>query len=226
MHGIEDRSLYLLMAVSFLMHKLLRSSVKTGTQLLRTYLQEQDLRELLVHAVDLTAAIDQYLRITQEPSSQPKQPCPTWRNLILRRNWIHHRLLSLPRLTRHGGATGAPTPMEAIANITRIAALIYSDMVIFPLPYVTQVKPRSAAELRRALNFQAVVNTWYQPDSSEFLTWVLVMGAIAATETKHRPWFVYKLIDLLAIQNITDWDSFFPNWERLSLVGSCMRDPS
>ena len=97
-----------------------------------THLLDQMMRQLLVDAVELTAAIDQYQRFTKEPASWSWQPCPTLRDLILSRNWIHHRLLSLPRLTRPGGATGAPNLLEAIANIARIAALIYSDMVIFP----------------------------------------------------------------------------------------------
>ena len=34
------------------------------------------------------------------------------------------------------------------------------------------------------------------------------MGAIAATETTSRPWYLYKLCDLIDSQGVTDWISF------------------
>ena len=100
------------------------------------------------------------------------------------------------------------TTADVLVNSIRIAALIYSDMVIFPLPYVTQVKPHLAANLRKALNHPALKVIWYQPAYSDILIWALVMEAIAATKTKSRSWFVYRVIDLLDGRGIGDWNKF------------------
>jgi hypothetical protein len=96
----------------------------------------QQLCEVLYLMCDVTVAVDHYHRGGKH--------LPRFTDLIPARNAVQHKLLSLGVLTVGPNGESVHTRGE----IVRLSALIYSDMVIFPLGPGARVKPRLAGELR------------------------------------------------------------------------------
>jgi hypothetical protein len=111
--------------------------------------------------------------------SSPHSSEVTVDDLVLARNSIHYDLLSLPT------ANGFWGPRYAIYEALRLASLIYSDFVLFPLPQSTGLKRRYAAMLSEALGC-----CWLHEEDgdkgwctqAEPLLWCCVMGGLAAAE--------------------------------------------
>jgi len=89
--------------------------------------------------------------------------------LIDHRNTTQHTLLSLP-------------PKAGSSECLRLAALIYSFLVTFPLPYVAAPFQKLVTQLRTALD------DWNNGD--EMLLWVLAIGGIGAVGLSERAWYV------------------------------------
>jgi hypothetical protein len=114
---------------------------------------------------------------------------PEIADIILQRNAVQNKLL----WTKPSKNDTAGT-LEMLDNIIRIVANIFSDMVLFPLSPATGIKPRLAAELRRCLKSPVLDIEDYGPPSSIFL-WVLTLGGVAASFTRHRGWYVESLAE-------------------------------
>ena len=124
------------------------------------------------------------------------QNAPPWLDIIHARNAAQHRFLSLPAFD---GLVGRD---DAIYNAVRLSVLIYSEIVIFPFPDVAGVKPKLAATLRRALDCCTLYRSW--EGSSRLMLWVSTLGAIAASYTPDRAWYVAKCkmcLDMLEIED-------------------------
>lgn len=102
---------------------------------------------------------------------------PSLATLVQSRNSAQHRLLSLPQNALPANDS------EAIAEICRLAMLIYSDMVLLPFPPESLVKPRLARLLLDQL--KRLNGKWTQctDGTVNFLAWAVVLGAIAAFST-------------------------------------------
>ena len=100
---------------------------------------QKDLHETLESISEITVALDHYQR--------GGRYAPSLSDIIAARTITQHRLLSLAP-----PSSGIPQPDECIYNATRVAALIYSDMVLFPLPPQTGVKQKLTDMLRPALD--------------------------------------------------------------------------
>lgn len=161
----------------------------------------------------ITDALEGYIQRRQK-SSLP----PTWQSnglipIIHWRNAIHHRLLSLARRAERIGMSRESIVYEAC----RIATLIYSNMVIFPLPVCSGVSGRLATQMRRALEAGDEVSAW--EDEPFTLLWLTTMGGLAASTdgdegnaaaavAADRSWFIRRLKFLSAevLQgSITSW---------------------
>lgn len=139
-------------------------------------------------------------------------------DLLRTRNVLQHRLLSLPQrqfmLARD----------HAIYEACRLAALAFSDMVLFPLPKVTSVRPHITGMLRRAMEKWMSLRQDIKPDEDDdaddeeqralaekedqLLLWITTMGALAAaTSVKEeiRTWFSEALSRCSARLGITQW---------------------
>jgi hypothetical protein len=116
-----------------------------------------------------------------------------------RRNLIQHTVLSLPA-QKDLPATGGPRP---IYEPTRLAMLIYSVTVIFPLP--PQVAPIAllTERLRSALRETDLRTSWSSSHQvRRLLVWILFIGGIAARDMPDdRAWFVAVLRRLTAKGN-------------------------
>jgi hypothetical protein len=95
----------------------------------------KDLLDVLDSMIVVTHAIDSY--------HHGHQPMPALLDIIRARNAVQHWLLSLI-------SPSFAIPVE-LATFTTcwLAAVIYSEMVLFPMPLNAAVKPRLAYMLRR-----------------------------------------------------------------------------
>jgi hypothetical protein len=104
--------------------------------------------------------------------------------LIDHRNTTQHALLSLP-------------PRTGNSECYRLAALIYSLLVTYPLPYI--------AAPFKALVSQLKVELASWDDSDDMLIWVLTMGAIGAIGLKEREWFVETFRKATTTMRMRSW---------------------
>lgn len=142
--------------------------------------------------VDFTAIIDCHCRgvkLIKDPTQ-----------FIDKRNAVQHQLISLPsgeELTE--GLIGSPHIYECV----RLAMMIYSAAVTFPLPPITGIFHRLAYLLRNVLEKSRAEPHWRS--SSRPLLWILVMGGIAAFGTIERSWYVRSLAAVLSAMKLSAW---------------------
>lgn len=118
------------------------------------------------------------------------------------RNEVQHGFLSLPRLANPDAAT----PCAIFTCICRVAGLIFSDMVLYPLPYSTGIKPRLATRLRQVLELPQLKPFWAS-EFTDLLMWACVLGAIAASRMALRGWFLASLLRMPSVRQ-ADWKTF------------------
>ena len=120
------------------------------------------------------------------------------------RNLIQHTLSSQPKYAD----LPAPSLPRSIYEPTRLAMIIYSLTVIFPLP--AQTAPISAYMilLKEALQDSETRPYWSStPQSKCLLVWILMIGAAAARDMpKDRSWFVAALRRLTLPNGIKDFE--------------------
>lgn len=104
--------------------------------------------------------------------------------LIVHRNTTQHALLSLP-------------PRTGTAECCRLAALIYSLLVTYPLPYIAAPFKLLVKQLK------IEVAAW--DGSDDMLIWVLTMGAIGALGLKEREWFVENFLKATTTMGMRSW---------------------
>lgn len=142
--------------------------------------------------VDLTITIDCHHRGVKQITDQTK--------FIDRRNSIQHQLLSLPfGSDLKEGELGSRSVYECV----RLATLIYSVGVTFPLPTMTGVFRRLASRLMIELEASRHDPAWVS--TSQSLLWVLVLGGIAAQGTEHRSWYVQNLLLVSSASKVLTW---------------------
>ncbi len=105
--------------------------------------------------------------------------------LIDHRNTTQHALLSL-------------LPRGGSSECYRLAALIYSLLVTFPLPRVTGTFQRLGELLKMALL------QWNNND--QLLVWVLAMGGIGTLGFDQRKWFLERFRQVTTRLGIKSWD--------------------
>lgn len=130
----------------------------------------RQLCEILYLICDVTVALDNYHRGGKH--------LPRFTDLIPARNAAQHKLLSLGMLTEEPKGRS----VHICGEIVRLSALIFSDMVIFPLGPGARGKPRLAGELRELLD--ALFEQEQSVMEESLLLWALTLGGIAAAYTK------------------------------------------
>lgn len=118
-----------------------------------------------------------------------------------RRNAVQHRLMSLP--------IGDELDPEAVSSShmyesIRLAAIIYSAGVTFPLPPYQGIFRRLSSRLKNVLEDSKFDQCWQL--SPKLLLWLLVLGGIAALESEERSWYVGTLAVVSRSLNISEWD--------------------
>jgi hypothetical protein len=137
-----------------------------------------------------------------------------------RRNSLHHRLLSLPSAEELGDIAQTYDPC-------RLAMLIYSYLVIFPLPRCRSPLAQLAEMLGQVLirdGMCGVVRNDTNGLPSEFLFWILLLGGIAAPGgSKIRRWFTATLAGLSVAARISCWEELKEIVKSILWVG-CVGD--
>ncbi|KAG0645467.1 hypothetical protein D0Z07_8687 [Hyphodiscus hymeniophilus] len=130
---------------------------------------------VLQEMVDLTVIIDNHcggIRFI-----------PNTAVLVDHRNTVQYNLMSLPKGDELAdGEVRSTTLYDAI----RLAAILYSAAVTFPLPPLTGIFPKFSSVLRTAIEDSELDPT--RQCSNVFL-WILVLGGIAATGAADRACF-------------------------------------
>lgn len=172
-----------------------------------TQLDAVDLRlaNLLREAGEVTVALDHY--------QQGRLNAPVLTDIVNAANSVQHRLLSM--------VPSSPLELHSndfLRNMCRLAALIYSDLVLYPLPPSTEARPRLAKELSIAMEkfevfkCEEVAQTDDPSDGDQYtnlVIWILMLGAFASTSTATSPFFINKLREYIArIPYLSDWPSF------------------
>ncbi len=93
---------------------------------------------------------------------------------------------------------------DGMYEVTRLAATIYSLLVIFPISPLTAPFVGLATRLKRELSQLDMCNRSLQ--ESKLLVWILVMGGIAATHSAERMWFVIVLKDISNRMALSTWN--------------------
>jgi hypothetical protein len=116
------------------------------------------------------------------------------------RNLLHYHVLSLPAATFADTGT-----VSHIYESLRLTLIVYSMLVLFPVPLMTSPYPTLAGLLRYEL--ESIRDEEWTAMSS-LLLWILTLGGIAALDTPHRVWFSERLHLQLGDMGIISWEGF------------------
>jgi hypothetical protein len=85
----------------------------------------------------------------------------------------------------------------------RLGAMIYSMLVIFPLPAANRPFRRLSGMVKTALVESGMPDSWHS--SPELLLWVLVLGGISARNTEERVWFINAVNRTTGMVGVLSW---------------------
>lgn len=97
-------------------------------------------------------------------------------------------------------------PGHSAENAIRIALLIYSDTLFFPIPSVRRSRERMASEIQESLSELTATNP-SRIFSSGILAWAFVLGGIVSECHTQRDWFVGYLRTNLDLGE-RRWDTY------------------
>lgn len=153
---------------------------RLGTSLLTLRALDCQLIDAVETCCILVVGLDQYQR---RASSAPSLP-----SLIAARTVTQHKLTTLTPISDSVTSASTTTAItHQISEICRLVLLLFSDMIIFPVPRVSGVKARLVSTLRKRLEMFPL-GLWIR--HRELMSWILMIGGVAACSTVHRDWFV------------------------------------
>lgn len=120
------------------------------------------------------------------------------------RNLIQYTLQALPPVSQIDGYLGAPD-QGIVYEASRLAALVYSVGVVFPLPAQSSPLARLALYLRDTISTWRSSSTWDHPQALALILWALTLGGIASDDRPEREWFVQALGQTLRDHHIFTW---------------------
>ena len=113
---------------------------------------------------------------------------------------MHWRILAMgspiaaqgrPSRTNLGRTENTSKPEKSdshVLELFRLTALIYSDLVIFPVAFFSRVRKKLAVQLAKA--YQQHNSSIDEP---ELELWLLSLGGIASLQTPTRRWYCERL---------------------------------
>ncbi|KAL2392366.1 hypothetical protein ABEF93_002037 [Exophiala dermatitidis] len=165
-----------------------------GFRILPEMLSHDEVSRLLVvlrWIIQYTFAVDDH--VERRPEAQ------SFAALMDQRNFVQHSLMLLTPETPE--AAQLEHPMH---RLSRLATLIYSLLVVFPVPAIAAPFHRLARDVKAQLADSAVQARWTE-GASDLLLWVTVMGAIAAIGSPDRQGYLARLDRLTRHLNINSW---------------------
>ena len=151
-----------------------------------------ELHRIIRLACDLTIVIE---NCTQ---GRWLRPIP---EMIDQRNYVQHSLMSLP--TSQDLIDRGVDICDPYYDSCRLATIIYSFLLIFPVPPVSGPFETLTLQLRRELETMSLENK--DCPRPEMHLWILVMGAIASLGLPARPWFLSRAMALSDTLDLHEW---------------------
>ncbi|KAJ5469225.1 hypothetical protein N7539_008843 [Penicillium diatomitis] len=146
---------------------------------------------VMMELVDYSTAVERYIR--------GSAPGLTAQIMCDRRNLAQYNLMSIPVIT--GGE-----PENVLSEICRIAAIIYSIGVTFPLSGVGAPFGSLVKQLKRKIQEIRLLEVLIlQPRIGSLLLWATTMGAIAAKGKSERPFLTATLSKLIHQSGVAHW---------------------
>ena len=138
---------------------------------------------------EVTVAVDHYHR---DGPSAPIMP-----DLVVARNTTQHRLLSLPEYPLQ-----PPSQANYMYEVCRIAALIYSNIVIFPLPPAAGVHTNLVFRLKKLLT---LVIPSCPAAYLHIILWAITLGGISTGSSSDRVWFLCRFAQVSTKLGLYTW---------------------
>lgn len=141
--------------------------------------------------IQYTFAVDDHVK------DRPEAQKPSV--LLDERNFVQHNLMLLTP------EASEPPEEHPMVRLSRLGTVIYSLLVVFPIPAVAAPFHRLSQAVRKELT-QASFSVWRR-EAADLTLWVTVMGAIAAVGTPDRQWYLSTLDHLTRRLGIQNWPS-------------------
>jgi len=191
-----------------------------GFRVLPDMLGQDEVSELLIvlrWMIQYTFAVDDHVEGRPEAQSL--------RCLMAQRNFVQHNLMLLcpadattemmeqdHDLDHDHDHDHKHEDEHPIHRLARLGTLIYSLLVVFPLPAIAAPFHQLSQQVRVQLSQPSIEARWNE--ASDLILWASVMGAIASIGTPDRNWYLTTLDRLTRRLNINAWPSIK---ERLKL---------
>lgn len=141
------------------------------------------LLQVIQHLSDFTVVLENHIEghiVSRPPAALTDQ-----------RNFAQHALMSLPSAQdQENEAIGM---CDEQYESCRLGCIIYSLLVVFPLPPIMRLFERIAAKLQRAL-LNVRMEGGKDHARLELHAWTLTLGAIISIGLPERAWFVQELV--------------------------------
>ncbi|EXJ70312.1 uncharacterized protein A1O5_06380 [Cladophialophora psammophila CBS 110553] len=160
----------------------------------------EDLLTVIQDICDFTVVVENHASGRWMPRTSPE--------IIDQRNFVQHKLMSLWSAEELHLTTSTTDGIFADDDVQyetcRLACIIYSFIVVFPVPPVVGPFETLIDRLKRAL--QATAWKDFEPPRLRVHLWILVMGAIASIGLPDRPWFLLRVMEVLnEFDDMADW---------------------
>ncbi|OAP57591.1 hypothetical protein AYL99_08329 [Fonsecaea erecta] len=154
----------------------------------------EDLLTVIGDVCDFTVVVENHASGRWIPLTSPE--------IIDQRNFVQHKLMSLRPAEELVAATNI-TVDEVQYETCRLACIIYSFIVVFPVPPVVGPFETLTDKLKRAL--QATEWKGFEPERLKLHLWILVMGAMGSIGLPDRPWFLLRIMEVLEEFDMAAW---------------------
>ena len=154
-----------------------------------------DFFAVIQHTCDFTVVVENYIR--------GRWTSRTATEIMDQRNYIQHSLMSLKSSSEL--RVEDITVDEVHYESARLATIIYSFLVIFPIPPVAGPFETLTRLLRRELEEHVLTDG--RPERIHIQLWILMMGCIASIGLPCRPWYLSELGVFVKIAKVNSWQS-------------------
>jgi hypothetical protein len=123
--------------------------------------------------------------------------------LSVGRNETQHELLSHPSSQYEPGQfradeewTHTQTQLQPLNELARLAAVIFSDMVLFPLAWSAGVKSRMASRMRKIMESSGIRGgrgSTFRQTYQKLILWILWFGCFGAFRSEDQDWLESEL---------------------------------
>ena len=119
------------------------------------------------------------------------------------RNYSQHALMWLP--TSRALSTTSQVEVDAQYETCRLATLLYSLLVVFPLPPTVGLFEKPVRRLRTEVAALSSLQQGFDGPRRKLHYWILTMGGVASIGLSERQYFLKELIDQSDRLSIKSW---------------------